>query len=207
VLGRPFGAPNEPGFQRKVLLALLNLFVRPSGPVLDDFPHEAPATAENAAEAAFACPVNFVRMQADDGDLTAAMQCEIAQLAPWYDLALKRRGRTTYGLTGKDIAAAASYAGSYLGTTPEPPYAADITAGAALKRVCDDLKAYYYEAVAAQPGNLSAVAIEHWFWRETAAAKVFLAIQQVCLRSADVSLQPLGKTSLVPRSVLGGPAK
>ncbi len=58
----------------------------------------------------------------------------------------------------------------------------------ALKRACDDLKAWYYEAVAAQPGNLEAKDIDHWFWHETAAAKVFLAIQQVCLKSADPSL-------------------
>jgi hypothetical protein len=55
--------------------------------------------------------------------------------------------------------------------------------------------------VAAQPGNLSPRAIDDWFWRETAAAKVFLAIQQACLKSTDESLQPLGKLSLVPRAV------
>ena len=33
MLGRPFGAPNAPDFQRKVLRALLALFERPAGPV------------------------------------------------------------------------------------------------------------------------------------------------------------------------------
>ncbi len=37
---------------------------------------------------------------------------------------------------------------------------------------------------------------------DAAAAKVFLAVQQVCLKSSDSSLHPLGKTSLVPRAVL-----
>jgi hypothetical protein len=74
----------------------------------------------------------------------------------------------------------------------------------AVKRACDDVKAYYYEAVAAQPGNLAAKAIEDWFWRETAAAKVFLAIRDICLKSDDESLKPLGKLSLIPRFVADG---
>jgi hypothetical protein len=71
----------------------------------------------------------------------------------------------------------------------------------AVKRACDDLKAYYYEAVAAQPGNLDAKAIENWFWVETAAAQAFLAIRNYCLKSDDESLKPLGKLSLIPRFV------
>ena len=55
MLGRPFGAPNAPDFQRSVLRALLALFERPSGPVLEDFPDDAP-TAE-ARETAFVWPL------------------------------------------------------------------------------------------------------------------------------------------------------
>ena len=77
-----------------------------------------------------------------------------------------------------------------------------LSAGVALKRVCDDLKAYYYEAVAAQPTNLTAPAIDHWFWHETAAAKVFLALRQRCVQSADPSLRPLGELVLVPRAIV-----
>jgi hypothetical protein len=96
---------------------------------------------------------------------------------------------------------AASHAGSYLDGAPRPSPVTGVSAGVALKRACDDVKAFYYEAAAAQPGNLSASAIDNWFWRETAAAKMFLAIQQVCAKSSDESLQPLGKLSLVPRAV------
>jgi len=96
---------------------------------------------------------------------------------------------------------AAAFAASYAGGTPAAPYDAALSAGVALKRTCDDLKAYHYEAVAAQPGNLSPTEIDRWFWFETATAKVFLAIQQASLRSEDKSLQPLGKLSLVPRAI------
>ena len=200
MLGRPFGTPNEPDFQRKVLRALLSLFERAAGPVLEDFPEDAPAA--DAREGEFACPVSFVPAPAKDNGLAQALRDEIAQLAPWYDLAVRRRGRTTVGVSGLAVDDAARHAAAYLDAEPKPPRVDGLTAGVALKRVCDDIKAYYYEAVAAQPGNLSSAAMDSWFWRETAAAKMFLAIQQACLRSSDESLQPLGKTSLVPRAVI-----
>lgn len=197
MLGRPFGAPNVPDFQRKVLRALLALFERSAGPVLDDFAEDAPADV--TGETTFACPVSFARPESDD-DALASMQREMAQLAPWYELALKRRGRTTVGVSGLKMEEAASFAASYTGDTPAAPYGG-LSAGIALKRACDDLKAYHYEAVAAQPGNISSKEIDRWFWFETATAKAFLAIQQACLRSDDKSLQPLGKLSLVPRAI------
>jgi len=99
---------------------------------------------------------------------------------------------------------AAGYAGSFLDGAPRPPSIAGLSAGVALKRACDDVKAFYYEAAAAQPGNLLPKAIDNWFWRETAAAKAFLAIREVCLHSTDESLKPLGRLSLVPRFVTDG---
>lgn len=199
MLGRPFGAPNEPQFQSRVLRALLALFDQPSGPVLEDFPCETPEA--EAGETPFACPVSFARAGSDRADPIGAMRREIAQLVPWYELARKRRGRTTVGVSGLTIEDAAEFAASFTGDQPAAAYDGRISAGVALKRVCDDLKAYYYEAVAAQPGNASPSEIDRWFWFETAAAKVFLAIQQACLRSEDKSLLPLGKLSLVPRAV------
>ena len=199
MLGRPFGAPNAPDFQRRVLRALLGLFEHTSGPVLEDFPEDAPPDV--AGETTFACPVSFAPAQTGVEDPEAAMRREIAQLAPWYELALKRRGRTTVGVSGLSMNVAAAFAASYAGETPAAPYDAGLSPGLALKRVCDDLKAYHYEAVAAQPGNLSPKEIDHWFWFETATAKVFLAIRDACLKSEDKSLQPLGRLTLVPRAV------
>ena len=115
--------------------------------------------------------------------------------------AKKRRGRTTVGVFGPTVDAAASHVAAYLDGVSVPPPVPGLSAGIAVKRACDDLKAYYYEAVAAQPGNLASKAIENWFWHETAAAKAFLAIRDICLKSDDESLKPLGKLSLVPRFV------
>ncbi|MEO8442682.1 MAG: selenoprotein B, partial [Betaproteobacteria bacterium] len=153
MLGRPFGAPNAPDFQRKVLRALLALFTRPSGPVLEDFPEDAPVAS--VGETTFACPVSFAQPDSDSGDVVDSMVREITQLAPWYELARKRRGRTTVGISKLTMEQAAEFAASYAGDSPASAYDANLSAGVALKRACDDLKTYHYEAAAAQPGNLS----------------------------------------------------
>jgi hypothetical protein len=199
MLGRPFGAPHAPDFQRAVLRALLALFERPAGPVLEDFPDEAPAAD---GEAMAATPVHLARPEAEIDDLDEALRREVAQLTPWYKLTVARRGRTTVGISGLPIEEAARHAVSQLGASPRPPYAAGLSAGLALKRACDDLKAYYYEAAAARPGNLAPAAIDRWFWRQTTAARVFLALRRVCLGSSDPSLRPLGEIALVPRAVV-----
>lgn len=199
MLGRPFGAPNEPDFQRKVLRALLSLFERSAGPVLEDFPEEAPAGS--GAAASFVCPVSFATAKSRAGGLVGAVLEEIAELGPWYELARRRRGRTTVGVFGAPVEAAARHVLSYVKGAPEASPNSAWSAGMAVKRACDDLKAYYYEAVAAQPGNLDSKGIENWFWGETAAARALLAIRDYCLKSDDDSLKPLGKLSLIPRSV------
>ena len=202
MLGRPFGAPNEPDFQRRVLRHLLSLFERSAGPVLEDFPEDAPVGGQEAA--GFACPVSFATAKPGAGGLAGAVLEEIAELGPWYELARRRRGRTTVGVFGPGVEAAARHVVSYVKGAPESPPNPAWSTGMAVKRACDDLKAYYYEAVAAQPGNLDAKAIENWFWAETAAAQALLAIRNYCLKSDDESLKPLGKLSLIPRFVTDG---
>jgi hypothetical protein len=44
-LGRPQGAAENPGFQRRLPLATLKLLDAPNGPILLDFPDEAPERA------------------------------------------------------------------------------------------------------------------------------------------------------------------
>jgi hypothetical protein len=198
MLGRPFGAPDAPDFQRRVLRALLALFERSSGPVLEDFPDDAPAGAAPAA--GYACPVSFAPVPAQPAGLAEALRAEIAQLAPWYELARKRRGRTTVGVFGPNVEVAARHIVAFIdGAASSEP---GMTPGIAVKRACDDVKAYYYEAMAAQPGSLAPRAIEDGFWNETAAARALLAVWEICLRSDDESLRPLRLVGLVPRAVM-----
>ena len=204
ILGRPFGVPGDSAFQRRVLLAALRLLEASAGPVLADFPEDAPRPADEELQG-MACPVSFASA-ADDGDPGARLAREIEELAPWHDLAARRRARTTTGLSGMTMAEAARIVGSYLKGSPAPNLRG-MGAGETLKIVCDDLRAYYYEAAAAQPGNPDAQAILHWFWHDTAAGRAFLALQKICVASSDKSLQVLGENSLVPRAIMHTLAK
>jgi hypothetical protein len=204
MLGRPFGVPGDAAFQRRVLLAALRLLEAPAGPVLADYPEDAPRPAEEEMQGV-ACPVNFERA-ADTNDLGAGLAREVEELAPWHDLAARRRARTTTGLSGMTMDQAAQFVASYLNSSPAPN-PAGMSAGETLKIVCDDIRAYYYEAAAAQPGTPDAGAILHWFWHATAAGRAFLALQKICVASDDKSLQVLGGNSLVPRAIMHALAK
>jgi hypothetical protein len=199
ILGRPFGVPGDSAFQRRVLLAALRLFAAPAGPVLADYPEEAPRPAAEEIQG-MACPVSFQR-NVDAIDLGAQLAREIEELAPWHDLAVKRRARTTTGLSAMTMDDAAQFVTAYLNSSPAPNFDG-MNAGETLKIVCDDIRAYYYEAAAAQPGNPDAGAVLHWFWRDTVAGRAFLALQKICLASNDQSLQVLGGNSLVPRAIM-----
>ena len=199
MLGRPFGVPGDAAFQRRVLLAVLQLLEADAGPVLADYPEDAPQPSEEEA-AGVACAVSFGRAPRED-DLGALLAHEIEELATWHDLAVRRRGRTTTGASGMAIPQAARVVASYLEGRPAPNLDG-MSAGETLKVVCDDLRAYYFEAAAAKPGNPDAQAILRWFWHDTAAGRAFLELRKLCIASNDRSLQVFGGNTLVPRAIL-----
>jgi len=205
MLGRPFGVPNDAAFQRRVLLAALRLLEAPGGPVLEDFPEEAPHAAGDEAEP-FACPVSFSRPPGAGG-LAEALQNEIAELAPWYDLARKDRGRTTAALSGLTPEAAAKFITDFIADPAIPGYREDLTPVLALRLVCQDLKAYYLEAVAAQPGARAALEAQQWFWHDTAAGKAFFRLREACLGSKDEMVQRFGGKGVVPMAITPRPGE
>ena len=92
-MGRPFGAPNEPEFQRRVLRSALGLLEREDGPVvLEDFPDDAPAFTTNQAEESWACPIAFHPPEEERPELVAATLEEMTRLAPWHELFTEKRG-------------------------------------------------------------------------------------------------------------------
>lgn len=204
MLGRPFGVPGDAAFQRRVLLAALALFERAQGdnPVLADFPDDAPHEDLGAEPEGLSCPVSFPgRYAPGQGPLAEQFADEVGQLGAWHELALRHRGRTALGVTGLSVEQLVGFAASWLGDAPQPVFRSGLPAGEALKLACDELKAYYYEAKAVQPGRHSAVEIENWFWMETAAGRVFLALRDVAAASSDPSMERLASLSLVPRAV------
>jgi len=202
-LGRPLGIPNDTAFQKRVLVSALRLLEAESGPLLENFPEEAPVSGDEST--VFACPVDLAPEKADISEkekLLEAFKREMTQLRSWYDLSVKNRGRTTVGISGLEPEVIRDFICSFLdGKVPENPRQ-DITLGFALKLAVDDLKAFYFEAVTAQPGqgSVRSDAFADWFWGETVAAKVLLHVKKRCIDSDDDKLQFVGKMFIVPLS-------
>jgi hypothetical protein len=201
-LGRPLGTPGAAAFQKRVLRAALQLLEAPSGPVLVDFPDDAPTAAE--VPTPLACPVSFASPPEDLSDtdlLRASLQREIAQLRTWYDLAVTRRGRTTVGASRLTPEAMGTFIGAFLDGQAPPNPRADIPLAGLFRFAVEDLKSYYYEALAAQPGNstVDSTTLADWFWRETTAGRVLFAVQEVSKQSAIPGMQVVATGLLIPR--------
>lgn len=193
--------PNDAAFQARVLLAALKLLEASSGPVLEDFPEDALVSGDIST--VWACPVNLSVEKANLSNteqLREAFKREMIQLRSWYDLAVKKRGRTTVGVSGLNLETIGNFISAFLENgIPENPRR-DLPLGLVLKLAVDDLKAYYFEAVTAQPGQVlpGSDRLADWFWNETIAAKVLLAVKQSCLNSSDPMLQAVGTKLLIP---------
>jgi hypothetical protein len=203
-LGRPLGVPNEPAFQKRVLLATLKLLEATSGPVLEDFPEDAPVSASEGF--VLAGPVSFAQEAielTEPETLCASFKREILSMRSWYDTAMRKRGRTTVGVSQLGIESVGDFMCQLLdGKVPENPRQ-DISIYHILKFAADDLRAYYVEGITAQPGqeSLPSKVISDCFWKETVAGKVLLEVREVCLKNEDGEIQAAGR-ALVPREVV-----
>jgi hypothetical protein len=202
-LGRPLGAPDNPAFQKRVLTALLKLLEAPSGPVLEDFLEDAPESDDEPT--VLACPVNFSRdIETDDADpLLTALQREMTAMRPWYDIAVKKRQRTTVGASDIEIENLGDFIYAFIkGEPPENPRS-EIPLANTMKLAVEDLKAYYIEGITAQPGQTSASSktLQDWFWDDTVAGKVLLELKKVCEASPDKMMQMMGSHFIVPGDV------
>jgi hypothetical protein len=204
-LGRPLGAPDNPGLQRRILLSALELLEAPEGPVLVDFPDE---TAESVTEGVqesegWACPVSFSPVPGEETDIEktiSAFKREVIELRPWYDIGLERRGRTAVG--NIDASSALElFIGYVLDRTP-PATDMNLSFPVALRLASQDLKAFYFEAVISRPGATvpESDTFNRWFWQETAAGKILKVIKEKCLLEPDKALRLAGTLLLVPMS-------
>ena len=203
ILGRPFGVPNDTAFQRRVLVAVLGLLGAKSGPVLEDYPEDAPRPPDEELEG-FACPFTL-RRPPGKSDLAGELQREVAELVPWHELSQKKRGRTTALMSGLPAEAAARFVMDFIADPSIRGYRDDLTPAGALRLACHDLKAYYLEAAAAQPGARAAMEAEQWLWRETVVGQVFLKLREACLSSEDKALRHFGARNVVPMAISAKP--
>ena len=197
-LGRPLGAPNAPAFQRRVLMALLDLFKLAKGPALIPFPDQAPAAP--ADQEGWACPINLSPPPPGSpfDQLQAALQDEIERLRPWHEEAKCARGRTTVGISGLAVADVPALMMAFAQNIALPSPQAGTPTVVVVKRATDDLKAFYYEAATAKPGRINDVALADWLWGETAFGRALLALRKACLMSDEAAIKNLGQLQLMP---------
>lgn len=199
-LGRPLGVPGDAAFQHAVIESALSLLQRSEGPVLEDYPIDAPPID---APEPVACPVSFAHPVEDGVSWAARLVRELQQLQPWYALSLRRRrGRTLFGISDQSPERVFESLGEILdaGGFPE-----DITK---LKRIVEDAKAYAIEAMTAQPGDYDSREVETQFWQASELGAAILALAER-FQAHDSHQMKLVARMLAPREAVGaatGPA-
>ena len=79
----------------------------------------------------------------------------------------------------------------------------DLTPPQFLKLAVEDLKAFYFESAAAQPGSMTGRQAAGWFWTGTTAATLLVRLRTRCMNDADPVLQHQGRNNMVPRDQWG----
>ncbi len=204
-LGRPLGAPNDPAFQKRVLLSLLRLLERADGPfIIEDLQDDAPESDDRVE--VLSCPVRFDESgDAHDPDpLKTRFKREIQAMRSWYDMALKKRRRTTVGGSGIEMDSLGDFLFAFIkGDEPKSPRS-DVDISVILKQAVEDLKSYYVEGITSQPGQegLSSKALQEWFWNETIAGEVLLELIKACSTSDNERIRMTGSYFLAPIEVM-----
>lgn len=192
-LGRPFGPPSDPAFQKRVLLAALRLLERDDGPVLiADFLDDDPRARPDPAWRPPALDVPPASSWA------ARLAAEIAQLGQAHRDWVGARGRSTVGLSGLSIDDCGRYVGAWLDGHPPASPRDGYSPVLMLRFAVDDLKAYYLEAAAAPAANQSSRQLGDWLWNDTAAGAAFIALRALGLASGDDRLKTVLGNFMVP---------
>jgi hypothetical protein len=196
-LGRPFGPPNEAGFQKRVMLAALRLLERQSGPVvLEDFPDDDPRARPDPA---WRPPFTSASVAAEPAaSLAARLEAEIARLQDAHRRWVAEHRRTTVGLSGMPIGDSARYVADWLcgkaPTSPREGFSAPLT----LRFAVDDVKAYCLEAAATGGAKPSSGQLGDWLWNETAAGAAIHALRLALQASEDERLRLIVSNFMVP---------
>ena len=182
--GRPLGRPGDPALQLRVLRAALALTEAPRGPVLEDFADHTFADDVNLPQAA------TVSACAECGLVSA----EVDALRPDYERwVAAHSGRTAVGVAGVAparlpalAACLQAYADGAEADLPERPSTVELPQF--LRWCADDLKAYYFEARLNQVPDSPFQDLHRWFWGQTAAGALCVAVRDRLKAGGDPKL-------------------
>jgi hypothetical protein len=194
-LGRPFGAPSDPAFQRRVLLTALQMLERPVGPVvIDDFPEDDPRAISDPTWR----PPYTPAVTATGQSLAAQLENEILLLRGSHELWVSKNSRTTVGLSGLSIEQCTQYVADWLrGKAPPSPFE-HFSAPLMLRFAVDDVKAFCLEAACTTFGKPSSQQLGDWLWNKTATGAAIQALRVALLESEDERLKLIVSNFIVP---------
>ncbi|MEL7209950.1 MAG: hypothetical protein AAGK32_17235 [Actinomycetota bacterium] len=195
--------PGDPDFQLDVLRAALGMLATATGPTIEDYPVDAPG----AGPEAWACPLNLATPE--DDSLGGRLLGEVGRLRPWATETRRRRGRTMFGLSGAgadqvdDVATALAAVAESGDIDTVPTRDVDWTHEMPflLRHLADDLRSYYHEAIAAQPGETppNHDALNEWIFGQTVLGEVLVTIgDHLTAAEDDNPFAPLVRNFVIP---------
>jgi hypothetical protein len=199
-LGRPLGNPNDGPFQKDVLKYALGLLERQEGPILADYPHDAETNDGPAAVPA--CPVDFSGRSenlTDKEKLLQDFQAEFNAMHSWHTIAKHQSKRTTTGISGLTPDSISRLFGDFILGNEIDLDQAELASQ--LRLAAEDLKAFYFEALSAQPDQpTDEKTLANWFWGTTSAGAVINEVRKRCLVYEAKEMRLAGSLLLVPRN-------
>lgn len=200
-LGRPFGPPGDPAFQKRVIAAALGLLGHDRGPVvITDFAEDDPRTQPDPGwrTPLTSPPVRAASVQA----LASGLEAEVALLSEAHRQWIARRGRSTLGLSGLVIEDCAAYVADWLRGKAPPSPRTGFSAPLVLRFAVDDLKAYCLEAAGAGAAKPSSRQLGDWFWHETVTGAALYRLRELLLGQEDERLRLIVSNFIVPAARL-----
>ena len=196
-LGRPFGPPNDPAFQRRVVLAALGILVEDGGPVrIVDFPDDDPRARPDPAWQPPFILATIANGSAES--LASRLEAEILLLQGAHRRWTEQHGRSTVGLSGLAIGDCARYIADWLRSKAPPSPRDRFSAPLLLRFAVDDLKAYCLEAAGSGPAKPSSLQLTDWFWDGTAIGAALHVLRKVLQVQEDERLRLIVSNFVVP---------
>ena len=196
-LGRPFGPPNDPTFQRRVVLTALGMLVEGGGPVrIIDFPDDDPRARPDPAWQPPFIPAAIVSGSAES--LASRLEAEILLFQGAHRRWIEQHGRSTVGLTGLPIGDSARYVADWMRGKAPPSPRDGFSAPLILRFAVDDLKAFCLEAAAAGTAKPSSCQLTDWLWNATATGAAIHALREMLQAHEDDRLRLIVSNFMVP---------
>lgn len=172
-------------------------------PTIEDYPLDGP---DEAGPGQWSCPVSIPSPE-DEDRLVGRLLAEVARLRPWSAETRRARGRTLFGASGAGVdqvddvarALAAMADSGDLSTAPDGDVEWAFAMPLLIRHLADDLRTYYHEAIAAQPGPGAPThdALNQWIFGGTALGEVLQRIADH-LTALDTKAALLTRGLLIP---------